>query len=119
MPRIEVNPDLVFVLAYRQPVIDEEIRVGPVHLAEERRFLFTVIPAPRHEEDDRRYLAPYFLRGWSVVPFLDPDDPRRPEALRNHADPYLLFCSACQRLSAEERRLISPLDFRYAADPLG
>jgi len=115
---INANPCLVFILAYRWPEIQEEIRIGNVSLDREQSYLFTVVRAPAFADEIRKRLAPYQLRGWSLFPFRSADEPARPAALRQQDDPYALFRAAVELLPPEEQRNIRRLNFRFVSDPL-
>lgn len=112
-PRIALDRKRAFILAKDETVLDENgVRCVP----------FTVLPAPRDPEDDRRYLTPYILRGWDCVLFRDPDDPSLPCPLQMHDDPYETFQAALYGLPAEDRAAYLRRDgyklFHHVPDPL-
>lgn len=113
-PRIKLDETRVFILSRDEIVLDENgVRCVP----------FTVLPAPRDPDDDRRYLMPYILRGWDHILFPDPDDPDLPCALQKHADPYRTFETALSDLPVDKRdayRRPSGYKLYYPVpDPLG
>lgn len=85
-----------------------------------RCLLFTVIPAPQEEDDDKGYLSPYLLRGWKALLHC-PDRPGLPGVIEMHADPYKVFQNGLDRLDDENRiavRVRTYGDLRFVSDPL-
>ncbi|MFA5186083.1 MAG: hypothetical protein WC551_06345 [Patescibacteria group bacterium] len=106
------------VMDYRMAFI--LIRDGLDDTDGKRCLLFTVIPAPLDEDDDRSYLSPYLLRGWKAL-LQSPERPGLPGVIDMHTDPYTVFQNGMDRLDADNLDVVKVRtygDLRFVSDPL-